>query len=129
MTRMGSEAQAVPAEEQPPQPPLTTAPEPPEPPPQKETAVPQPRVRRHFLPRNVKITLMVLFLFFVGEYILLPELASARREAHQLSHINFIWLILGALLEVAALVAYAELTHTVLSPGAPARWRIFRINM
>ena len=72
---------------------------------------------------------MVLFLFFVGEYILLPELASARREAHQLSHLNVLWLILGALLEVAALVAYTQLTHTVLSPGAPDRWRIFRINM
>ena len=62
---------------------------------------------------------MVLFLFFVGEYILLPELASARREFHQLTQLNFLWLILGALLEVAALVAYAELTRTVLSPGRP----------
>jgi uncharacterized protein (TIRG00374 family) len=157
MTWMGSEAHAVPAEDQPPSatapepvpPPLTAAPEPPqeeakeeaqegaEEPAQEdaqedaqeEAAALQPRVRRRFLPRNVKIALMVLFLFFVGEYILLPELASARREAHQLSHINVIWLILGALLEVAALVAYAELTHTVLSPGAPDRWRIFRINM
>ena len=58
--------------------------------------------RRSWLPRNVKITLMVLFLFFVGEYVLLPELASARREAHQLSHLNFLWLVLGVLLEVAA---------------------------
>ena len=89
----------------------------------------QPRVRRRFLPRNVKIALMVLLLFFVGEYILLPEFASARREAHQLSQINVVWLILGALLEVAALVAYTQLTHTVLSPGAPDRWRLFRINM
>ena len=93
---------------------------------------PPPHKRRQllpFLPRNVKITLFILIAFFVGEYILLPELASARREFHQLSHLNFLWLILGALLEVAALVAYAELTHTVLSPGAPDRWRIFRINM
>ncbi len=81
------------------------------------------------MPRNVKITLIVVLLFFVGEYILLPELASARKEFHQLSHLNFLWLILGALLEVGALVAYAELTHTVLSPGAPTRFRIFRINM
>ena len=72
---------------------------------------------------------MVLLLFFVGEYILLPELASARKEFHQLSHLNFLWLILGTLLELAALAAYAELTHTVLSPGAPSRLRIFRINM
>ncbi len=89
-----------------------------------------PKKERHrWIPRNVKITLMVLLLFFVGEYILLPELASARREFHQLRHLNFLWLILGALFEVAALLAYAQLTHTVLSPGAPSRSRILRINM
>ncbi len=106
------------------QPPQDESAQPPE-----EESVPATRVRRRFLPRNVKITLMVLLLFFIGEYILLPELASARRELHQLTHLNFVWLALGALLEVAALAAYAELTHTVLSPGAPDRWRIFRINM
>src|ERR1700761_6886512 len=88
-----------------------------------------PKPRRQWMPRNVRIALMILLLFFVGEYILLPELASARRELHQLSHLNFLWLILGALLEIGALIAYAELTHTVLSPGAPDRWRVFRINM
>jgi hypothetical protein len=88
-----------------------------------------PKVKRRWIPRNVKITVMVLLLFFVGEYILLPELASARKEFHQLSHLNFLWLILGAFLEIAALAAYAQLTHTVLSPGAPGRFRLFRINM
>ena len=48
---------------------------------QDETAgTPPSRPRRQllpFLPRNVKITLMVLLLFFLGEYVLLPELASA----------------------------------------------------
>jgi uncharacterized protein (TIRG00374 family) len=88
-----------------------------------------PQGKRRWIPRNVKITLMVLLLFFVGEYILLPELASARKEFRQLSHLNFLWLILGAFLEIAALAAYAQLTHTVLSPGAPHRFRLFRINM
>jgi uncharacterized protein (TIRG00374 family) len=89
-----------------------------------------PKAPRHrWIPRNVKITLMVLLLFFVGEYILLPELASARKELHQLRHLNIVWLIIGAVFEVAALLAYAQLTHTVLSPGAPTRGRIFRINM
>jgi uncharacterized protein (TIRG00374 family) len=82
-----------------------------------------------FLPRNVKIALAILLAFFIGEYILLPELASARREFSQLSQLNVVWLILGTLFEIAALIAYAELTHTVLSPGAPDRFRIFRINM
>ncbi len=88
-----------------------------------------PRQRRRFLPRNVKVTLTVLVGFFVAEYVLLPELASARREFHRLSQLNVMWLLLGALLEVAALVAYAELTHAVLSPGAPHRFRVLRINM
>ena len=63
----------------------------------------QPWVRRKLLPRNVKITLMVLLLFFVGEYILLPELASARKDFHHLSQLNFLWLVLGVLLEIGAL--------------------------
>jgi uncharacterized protein (TIRG00374 family) len=88
-----------------------------------------PKPKRHWMPRNVKITLIVVVLFFVLEYILLPELASARKEFHQLRHLNFLWLILGVLFELAALIAYAELTRTVLSPEAPSRWRVFRINM
>jgi uncharacterized protein (TIRG00374 family) len=90
---------------------------------------PPPKERRHWMPRNVKITLMIVVLFFVLEYILLPELANARKEFHQIHHLNFLWLILGVILEFGALVAYAELTRTVLSPGAPSRFRIFRINM
>jgi uncharacterized protein (TIRG00374 family) len=91
----------------------------------------KPRLHHRFLPlpRNVKIALMVLLLFFIGEYILLPELASARKQFHELTHLNVLWLVLGALLEVAALFAYAELTRTVLSPDAPDRFRIVRINM
>ena len=72
---------------------------------------------------------MILLLFFIGEYILLPELASARKEFHQLTHLNFLWLVLGAGLEVGALLAYAQLTRTVLSPDAPPLFRTFRINM
>ena len=97
--------------------------------PDAEPADPPPRVRRHWMPRSVKITLMVVVLFFLLEYVLLPELASARREFHQIGHLNFLWLILGAILELGALLAYAELTRTVLSPGAPSRFRVFRINM
>jgi uncharacterized protein (TIRG00374 family) len=72
---------------------------------------------------------MVLLLFFVGQYILLPEVHSAHKEFHQLTHLNFLWLILGTVLEGCCLAAYAELTHTVLSPDAPPRFRLFRINM
>ena len=110
--------------------PAAETPEPPTLEPRVEAeAVEAPRAKRQWIPRNVRIALMILLLFFVGEYILLPELASARREFHQLSHLNFLWLILGTLLEVAALLAYAQLTRTVLSPDAPSLFRTFRINM
>jgi hypothetical protein len=89
----------------------------------------QPPTKRRWIPRNVKITLLVLVVFFVIEVVLPPELHSARKEIHQLNHLNFLWLVLGAAIEVASLAAYAELTHTVLSPGAPKRFRLFRINM
>src|SRR5580658_5281882 len=89
----------------------------------------QPHTKRRWIPRNVKITLLVLVIFFVIEVVLPPELHSARKELHQLNHLNFLWLVLGALLEIASLAAYAELTHSVLSPGAPSRFRLFRINM
>jgi len=94
-----------------------------------DSSDPAPRERRHWMPRSVKITLIIVVLFFVLEYILLPELANARREFHQIGHLNFLWLILGLILELGALLAYAELTRTVLSPGAPSRFRVFRINM
>jgi hypothetical protein len=92
-------------------------------------APPGPKPKRRWMPRNVKITLMILVLFFLLEYILLPELASARKQLHQLRHLNFLWLVLGVVLELGALLAYAEVTRTVLSPGAPSRFRVFRINM
>jgi uncharacterized protein (TIRG00374 family) len=88
-----------------------------------------PKAKRHWIPRNVRITLIVLVLFFVGAYIVPTELGKAHSEFHQLHHLNFLWLILGAGFEVAALLAYAELTRSVLSPGAPNRFRVFRINM
>jgi uncharacterized protein (TIRG00374 family) len=88
-----------------------------------------PPAKRRWIPRKVKITLFVLLIFFVFEVILPPELHSARKEIHQLGHLNFLWLIFGALVEVGSLAAYAELTHTVLSPDAPSRFRLFRINM
>jgi uncharacterized protein (TIRG00374 family) len=85
--------------------------------------------RRHWIPRNVRIALIVLVLFFVGFYIVPTELGDAHHDLHKLGHLNFLWLLLGAGVEICALLAYAELTRTVLSPNPPRRFRIFRINM
>src|SRR5579862_7712105 len=94
--------------------------------------MPDPAKRRFRLPklrREVRWTITIFVLFFVFEYILLPELASARRSVSVLAHVNVAYLLLAVGLEVLALMAYAELTRTVLSPDAPGRFRLLRINM
>ena len=94
--------------------------------------MPEPARRRFRLPkvrREVRWTITIFILFFVFEYLLLPEFASARKSLHLLGTVNVAYLFLGIGLEVLALVAYAELTHTVLSPEAPNRFTLLRVNM
>jgi uncharacterized protein (TIRG00374 family) len=88
-----------------------------------------PSRRRPRIPRSVRGTITIVVLFFVLEYLLLPEVASARKSINLLGRVNIAWLLLATSLELLALAAYAELTRTVLSPGAPSRFRLLRINM
>jgi uncharacterized protein (TIRG00374 family) len=88
-----------------------------------------PRERRRWVPRQVKWTFTAVVLFFVLEYVLLPEITSARKSISLLGRVNVLWLILACGLEVGAWVAYSGLTYAVLSPTVPSRFRILRINM
>ncbi|MGH9044454.1 MAG: lysylphosphatidylglycerol synthase transmembrane domain-containing protein [Acidimicrobiales bacterium] len=88
-----------------------------------------PRRRLPRIRKEVRWTITIFVLFFVFEYLLLPELATARKSVSVLGHVNVAYLVLGFALEVLALIAYAELTHTVLAPESPSRPRILRINM
>jgi putative heme transporter len=96
---------------------------------------PAPAPKRRWRPavfrlrREVRWTITVIVLIFVFEYLLLPEIASARRSVKLLGQVSIPLLVLGLALEACALLAYAQLSHTVLSPGAPSRPRLFRINM
>jgi hypothetical protein len=74
---------------------------------------------------SVATLLVFLFVFYVA----LPLLASHRAEVNSLTHIHLTYLALGVLLEIAALVAYTQLTHSVLPSDGPRRLRLFRINM
>ncbi len=58
-----------------------------------------------------------------------PCVASHRSQVGDLAHVNVACLALGVLLEIAALAAYTQLTHSVLPPGGPRRFRLFRINL
>ena len=88
-----------------------------------------PAKRKRWIPRQIKWTITIVALFFVLEYLLLPEIASARKSLNLLGEVNVFWLILGVVLEFGALAAYAELSHTVLTPDSPRRFQLFRVNM
>jgi len=87
------------------------------------------RTRKRWIPKQVKWAITVVVLLFVLEYLLLPEVASARKSLNLLGQVNVLWLVMGALLEALSLLAYAELSRTVLSPEAPHRFTVLRVNM
>jgi hypothetical protein len=97
-----------------------------------EPASPQPgapKRRKPWIPKQIKWTIMLVVSIFVVEYVLIPEVISASKSINLLSEVNIAWLVLAVALEALSLTAYAQLTHTVLSPGAPRRFTLFRINM
>jgi len=85
--------------------------------------------RGPFARREVRISVGTVLVFLFVFYVALPLLVSHRSEVEALAHINVAYLALGVILEIAALVAYAQLTHSVLPDGGPGRFRLFRINL
>src|SRR4051794_19694475 len=73
---------------------------------------------------------MLLVLGLVIEFIVLPQLAGARKAWHLTTGVGPGWLILGLALELASLASYAELTRSLL-PAAerPSRFTIQRIDL
>jgi len=92
-----------------------------------ETA-PQPR-RIPKMPRQVRLLVSVGVLIFIFEYLVIPQFASARKSWHLLEQVNPILIVLAVFCEVAAIVAYAELTRTVFTPHSPRLGDILRVNM
>jgi len=86
------------------------------------------RTRRR-IRREVKWTISAVVAVLVVEFLVLPLLRSSHQALNRVSHINVAYVIVGLLLEAAALAAYAQLTYTVLSPGGPKRWRLLRIDL
>ena len=81
------------------------------------------------VPRQIKWAISVVIIIFVFEYLLLPDFASARKSINLLGQVNIVGLIFAVILEAVALGAYAELTHTLLTPDSPRRYTILRVNM
>jgi putative heme transporter len=85
--------------------------------------------RGPFVRRDVRLSVGTVLAFLFFFYVALPLLADHRSQIGALAHINVAYLVLGVLLELAALVAYTQLTHSVLPHGGPSRRRLFRINL
>jgi uncharacterized protein (TIRG00374 family) len=71
-----------------------------------------------------------LVLVLVIEYLVLPQIAGARRSLELLSHVNLRYVLAGLVLEAASLATYAQLTRGVL-PRSPKRslWTLLRIQL
>ncbi|HEY5266785.1 MAG TPA: lysylphosphatidylglycerol synthase transmembrane domain-containing protein [Acidimicrobiales bacterium] len=85
--------------------------------------------KRLALPREIRLILSFGSLIFVFEYLVLPQFGSARHSLPLLATVNPILVAVAVLLEVGAILAYVELTRTVLYPYAPSRYNTLRVNM
>jgi len=79
--------------------------------------------------REVKWTLTAVVTILVVEVFVLPRLGGGRKSLHLLSHFNIAFALTGLVIEAAALVAFAQLTHAVLPSGILRRTRILQIDL
>jgi len=82
------------------------------------------------LPRSVKRVAVGLVALIVVEYLVLPQIAGARKALHLLARVNIIYLLVGVVLEAAAIGAYARLTQAALPvEHRPGLWTLVRIDL
>lgn len=71
-----------------------------------------------------------LVLVAVVEYLVLPQIAGARKSIDLIGGVKFRYIFAGLVLEAAAIVAYAQLTRGVLpKASAPKLWTVVRIQL
>lgn len=89
------------------------------------------RPRRRSVPvRAIRRTVGGLLFFLVIEYLVLPQIAGVRRSASLLAHARVGFIVAGAVVEAAAIAAYARLTRDVLPRGSrPSLWTVLRIDL
>ena len=80
--------------------------------------------------RHLRRVAYGLILVLVIEYLVLPQLAGARRSLHLIGGIRFRYIFFGLGLEAASIVAYAQLFRSILPRGrAPSLWIVTRIQL
>lgn len=85
---------------------------------------------RGLLPAPIWQVGRLLILALLIEYLVVPQLAGPRKVAHLLVEVNPLLLLAGLVLEVGALLAYAQLTRRLLPAASrPPLFTIFRIQL
>jgi len=83
---------------------------------------------RFTVSRTIRRVVTLTLLAGVVDYLVLPQVAGARKAWHLVSHVNAGLALLGLGLEAASLLAYSQLTASLLPEGLTLN-RIFRINL
>lgn len=88
------------------------------------------RPRRARVFRTLRRVGVFLILFLVVEYLVLPQIAGARKALSLLSHVNLAFVVAAIALEAAAIFAYALLTRSVLPDRhVPGILGVLRIDL
>jgi uncharacterized protein (TIRG00374 family) len=88
------------------------------------------QTRSRSLRRTVRRFVALLALLIVVEYLIVPQLAGARRALSTLSNVNVALLAAAVLAEIGAILSYAQLTRSVLPrETAPSLLRTTQIQL
>lgn len=86
--------------------------------------------RRRFLPAPIWNIGKLLIIALIIEYLIVPQLAGTRKALHLISQVQPAYLLLGVVLEALALVAYTQLTRSVLPDDSdPGLFTVLRIQL
>lgn len=80
--------------------------------------------------RSVRRVVLLLVGAFVIVHFVLPQIAGARNAVRVLGSVQPAWLVAGTALELLSVLAYAELTRSLLPHDRrPSLWRTFQITL
>lgn len=85
--------------------------------------------RERVIPLSVRRSLIAFALILVVELLVVPQLAGAHKALHLLGSVQPAYIGVGIVLEAAALLAYGQLTKTVLPKDGPSLTTLMRIDL
>ena len=74
--------------------------------------------RRHWLPHTIRRLAELLALGFVVEYLVVPQISGTHQAIHVLASVNPFLPVAGLVLEALCLVAYFQLTRSLVPKGS-----------